>query len=39
MYVAIASGFTGTGVRFRVVSGQSSCSAHNWSDAGSFLVL
>ena len=31
--------FYGNGVSFRVVSGQSSCLAHIWSDSGSFLVV
>lgn len=28
----------GGGLSFRVVSGQSSCLAHIWSDSGSFLI-
>ena len=29
----------GSGVSFQVVSGQSSCLAHIWSDLGSFLMV
>ena len=36
-HVARSLGFYGDGVTFRVVSGQSSCLAHIWSDSGSFL--
>ena len=37
-HVACSLRLYGDGLSFRVVSGQSSCLAHIWSDSGSFLI-